>query len=474
MTSDKKGLVGTMRYPANRRARTGGRLIVMAAFALSTVAGTFTLLRSDAGASELASIDAQFVEHTASDTLSGIDLSELSHDVFGVLADDAADGTGVDVALIDTGVAPVEGLGELKVLHGPDLSSEAGSVELATVDTNGHGTHLAGIIAGDRAGAEGLAPGARIVSVKVAGRDGKVGLDQLLAAIDWVIDNRDSDGLNIRVLNFSYGVSGVPSHVGDPLSAALERAWDAGILVVVSAGNEGAGSSGLSAPGLNPYLLSVASVDSTVGIADAELEPTVWSSHGDGVRDPDLAAPGRSIASYRVVDSAADIDSPTARVGDDLFLGSGTSQSAAVVSGVAARLLERFPAMTPDQVKSTLTASAVPSTVADSKAVGHGVVDGAAALASPFFTSPDQSHLSARGPQTGAPAQGSWDGGSWDGGSWDGGSWDGGSWDGGSWDGGSWDGGSWDGGSWDGGSWDGGSWDGGSWDGGSWDGGSWD
>ena len=437
MTSVRKMRVG-MSHPLDRRAR-GGRIITVAAFAVLTFAGSFAILRNAAGASVAGSPDGDFVALTTSDTLSGLQLAELSQDVFEGLDDGAPDGTGIDVALIDTGVAPVEGLlGEDKVLHGPDLSGEGISEQFATVDTNGHGTHLAGIIAGDRVGAEGVAPGARIVSVKVAGRDGDVGLHQLIAAIDWVIEHRDSDGLNIRILNFSYGVSGVPTHVGDPLSAALQRAWNSGILVVTSAGNNGADSGQLTSPGLNPYLLAVSSVDSTTGVADDRLEPTEWSSRGDGIRNPDVAAPGRSIASYRVVGSMADVESPTARVGDDLFLGSGTSQSAAVVSGIAARLLERFPTLTPDQVKATLVASAVSSRVADSAAVGHGVVDGSAALASPFFTSGSQSHDSADPLGLIGGYESDWTGGSWGGGYWGGGSWGGGSWGGGSWGGGSW------------------------------------
>ena len=130
-------------------------------------------------------------------------------------------GQGVDVALIDSGVAPVNGLTyPNKVLHGPDLSPESQSPELDHLDTYGHGTHMAGIIAGRDDGLTtvarsnpdhfvGMAPGARVVSVKVADAAGSTDITQVLAAIDWVVQNRNRDGMNIRVLNLSFGTDSV-------------------------------------------------------------------------------------------------------------------------------------------------------------------------------------------------------------------------------------------------------------------------
>ena len=189
-----------------------------------------------------------------------VTLDELRDDVLDDVGLDA--GTGVDVALIDTGVAPVTGLDGDKVLHGPDLSFEGSAADVAYLDTHGHGTHMAGIIAGDRAGHEGIAPGARIVSVKVAGHDGLTTVPQVVAAIDWVVEHRTTDGLNIRVLNLSLGQQGVDSHIGDPLSAAVERAWDAGIFVVVAAGNDGETQAHLDSPAIDPYVMAVGAVDS--------------------------------------------------------------------------------------------------------------------------------------------------------------------------------------------------------------------
>ena len=127
-------------------------------------------------------------------------------------------GAGVDVAIIDTGVSPVEGLSDPgKIVHGPDLSFESQSESFRNLDTNGHGTFMAGIIAGRGSGAVsgsyagdstnflGVAPDARILSVKVGVADGGVDVSQVIAAIDWVVQHRNDNGMNIRVLNLSFG-----------------------------------------------------------------------------------------------------------------------------------------------------------------------------------------------------------------------------------------------------------------------------
>ena len=159
----------------------------------------------------------------------------------------------------------------------------------------------------------------------------------------------------------------------DPLSKAVENAWKHGIVVVVSAGNEGLGSFGLANPATNSHVLAVSS---------AQLRPQLgwvaplWAPSGDGRRNPDLQAPGVSIMSLRTPGSRVDIEYPSGRVADDerLFLGSGTSQSAAVVSGGAALLLQQRPELTPDQVKNLLTESAI-GTYQFEIVKGNGVID---------------------------------------------------------------------------------------------------
>ena len=463
--------MGERRWRARPHSRRPKALISSVLAALTACASFFvvqaTAVQASGDPSNQVAVDS--IAITDSDQRHVVDLTSLSRDVFGGVAVEH-DGSGIDVAIIDTGVADVDGLRGDKVLHGPDLSIE-GAGDLATVDTYGHGTHLASIIAGDRAGHEGVAPGARLVSLKVAGADGEVSIDSLIAAIEWVIHHKDSDGLDIRVLNFSFGVADLDTHVGDPVAAALERAWDAGIVVVAAAGNHGDSTGHLMAPAIDPYVIAVGAVDSRHTDDGVEQEPTAWTARGSDARTPDVAAPGRSIAGYRAPGSTIDAATPSARYGDDLFLGSGTSQSAAVVSGLVARMLDRFPALTPDQVKATLTYNADAPADADEAAVGSGVVNGADSISRPLATSAPQNHARATGDAAGA--SGTWQGGTWAGGTWAGGTWAGGTWAGGTWAGGTWAGGTWAGGTWAGGTWAGGTWAGGTWAGGTWAGGTW-
>jgi serine protease AprX len=142
-------------------------------------------------------------------------------------------GRGVDVAIIDSGVSPVDGLNTPgKVIYGPDLSLESQAPNLTNLDTFGHGTFMAGLIAGrdadltapyEQAPASayrGMAPDARIVSIKVATADGGTDVSQVIAAIDWVVQHRNDDGMNIRVLNLSYGTNSSQWYGVDPLAYA--------------------------------------------------------------------------------------------------------------------------------------------------------------------------------------------------------------------------------------------------------------
>ena len=423
-------------------------------------------------------------------------------------------GAGVDVALIDTGVAPVAELSTTSIAMGPDLSFEGGVESVAGLDTYGHGTHLAGIIAGRTPGADplnprdsdflGIAPDSRIVSVKVADNTGAVDVSQVIAAIDWVVQNRTAGGLNIRVLNLSYSSPSEQPSAIDPLSKAVENAWKHGIVVVVSAGNDGRRARGLRSPATNPYVIAVAAAERK----DNRWNIPSWSTSGDSDRSPDVVAPGVSILSLRDPGSRIDIENPKGRVASDprLFLGSGSSQSAAVVSGAVALLLEQRPGLTPDQVKQLLMSTATDA-MKPVKFQGSGAIDLVSAMNRPTSAASQSwppatglggleaargdDHVSIGGVPltgeftvTGAPwnpgvwvalseAANAWSGSSWSGSSWSGSSWSGSSWSGSSWSGSSWSGSSWSGSSWSGSSWSGSSWSGSSWSGSSWSGSSW-
>jgi serine protease AprX len=288
-------------------------------------------------------------------------------------------GQGVTVALLDSGIAQVPGLdAPSKVTYGPDLSIE-GNGSLAQQDSFGHGTHLAGIIAGrgasnpavDLPGAPasvqlGIAPDAGLLSVKLATTDGSTDVSQVIAALDWVTEHQTApDGSRVRVVNLSFGTDSAQQYQLDPLAAAAENAWRHGLVVVVSGGNEGSDAGRLTDPAIDPYVVAVGAADSgdrVDGWAHDHTRPASFSSVGTTGRHVDLIAPGTSLVSLRDPGSAVDTDNPQGRVSGDvsgrLFRGSGTSQAAAVVSGAAALLLQAYPTLTPDQVKAALITSA--------------------------------------------------------------------------------------------------------------------
>jgi serine protease AprX len=288
------------------------------------------------------------------------------------------DGEGVAVAVVDTGVSSAADLSENVAARVDFTPGNDG------IDRFGHGTHIAGIVAGDGASSRGkwrgVATDADLVSIKVAGPDGATDVSVVLAALQWVVANKDRFG--IRVLNLSFGTDSTRSYLTDPLDYAVERVWRSGILVVTAAGNRGPDAGSISKPGDDPVVLTVGAADvrGTVDRADDEVAP--FSSRGptaDGVAKPDLVAPGISIVSVRARDSAADLNRPLARVDWGYFKGSGTSQAAAIVSGIAALLFEAAPQLTPDEAKAALVATS--SGLDGQPGAGRGLVDAGAALA---------------------------------------------------------------------------------------------
>jgi serine protease AprX len=270
-------------------------------------------------------------------------------DVRRIIRADAANaagytGKGVGVALIDTGVVPVPGLTFGNVANGPDLSLESQVPSLWRRDTYGHGTHMAGIIAGhDAAGGTftGIAPDAKLTSIKVGSANGAVDVTQVMAAIDWVVAHRNDDPANpIKVINLSYGTDSAQDWKTSPLSHAVHNAATAGIKVVVAAGNTG---SNMLDPAYNPYAITVGATDPQGTTDPSDDVAAGFSSLGGTGLHPDFMAPGRSIVSLRDPGSYADVNYPSARVDDRFFKGSGTSQAAAVVSGAIAVLLQKYP-----------------------------------------------------------------------------------------------------------------------------------
>jgi serine protease AprX len=288
----------------------------------------------------------------------------------------AQGGAGIDVAIVDSGVSPVPGLtGHL--LDGPDFSSEARDPAFAHIDAFGHGTHMAGIVAGrdDSGLGTGVAPGSRVVNVKVADHEGATSLISLLAGIDWAVRNAHSGGRNIRVLNLAFGAPSDGSYQNDPLALAVEAAWKSGVVVVTSAGNGGPGTDSLDSPAYDPYVVAVGAEDTAGTLDPSDDGVAEFSSRGTAQRSPDVIAPGVGIISLRVPGGFLDEEFPGARVGERLFRGSGTSQSAAVVSGATALLLQRSPRLSPDELKAALRAAADPIAGTDPLLAGVGALD---------------------------------------------------------------------------------------------------
>jgi serine protease AprX len=268
-------------------------------------------------------------------------------------------GSGVGIALVDTGVADTPDLNGSRLVRSPDFSGEGDGI-----DHYGHGTFMAGLIAGDGTASAGspnrhlgVAPGATLVSVKVAQADGSSSLSRVIAGIGWAVTNRDA--YDIGVLNLSFGLDAPMTYLQNPLDAAAEAAWSSGITVVASAGNNG--DEGVTSPGDDPYVITVGSTDTRGTATTSDDTVPTWSGRdrGEGHAKPDVVAPGVSLVSLRAPGSTIDVQHPTARVGADYFRGTGTSMSTAVVSGAAAVLLSHHGNATPDDVKGALVDSAV-------------------------------------------------------------------------------------------------------------------
>jgi hypothetical protein len=430
------GIVGgfAARVPADALARLASSRVIRSA--TPDVSLTVRSADEDGAAAAAASMD---VVRSASGSQS--------------LQDRGIDGSGVGVALVDSGAMRLPGLDDGQLAIGPDFSRDADDPDLRGLDAFGHGTHLAGIIAGHDGAYSGVAPGAHVVSVKVADAGGSTNLLRLLAGLDWV--RRHHSQLDIRVVNLSLGV-GVANagYVREPLAYTVEQLWRSGLVVVAAAGNGGAASGQLDLPAADPYVVAVGGADTAGTQARDDDAVASFSSRGT-VRSPDVIAPATRISSLRVPGSTLDHAFPAARIGDRWFRGSGTSQAAAVVSGLVAQLLQQRPGLSPDQVKALLVSGAVPVDGADASAEGAGEADAAGSAAQP---TPSASAVAQSFPRavldlrrlnlTGtnrhsAIGDDRWAGSTWSGSTWSGSTWSGSTWSGSTWSGSTWSAASW-------------------------------
>lgn len=308
-----------------------------------------------------------------------------------VLADVAAqqygfDGTGIGVAVIDSGVADhadFRTAGVSRVIHSE--SFVVGST--SAVDTYGHGTHVAGIVAGNGSASgngsgyakqlPGMAPNANIINLRVLDANGAGTDSQVIAAIQRAIQLKSQ--YNIRVINLSLGRPVFESYTLDPLCQAVEQAWQAGIVVVVAAGNSGRdnsqhthGFATIGAPGNDPAVITVGATRTFQ--TDTRVDDAIasYSSKGptliDHVVKPDIVAPGNRTVSLLVKNSTLDVANPGLEVAPTgtcattcvtkYFRLSGTSMATPVVSGAVALMLQSDPTLTPDTVKARIMKTA--------------------------------------------------------------------------------------------------------------------
>src|SRR6266480_1524215 len=325
-------------------------------------------------------------------------------------------GQGIGVAVIDSGIASHPDLGNRVV-----VSQNFNPNVTGTDDGYGHGTGVAGIIAGDGTASFGqyigVAPGANLINLRVNDGTGAAPTSAIMNAVLWAVVNRKT--YNIRVLNLSLQASVQESYHTSPIDAAVEYAWLKGLVVVVAAGNSGPNSA-LYAPANDPYVI-------TVGVTE------------DGFTKPDVVAPGRRIITTLAPNSIFALNFPSSMVGTRYIQLTGTSVAAPVVSGAAALYIESNPTVRPGQLKGVLLAT---SNHLALTGTGAGYPDAAHAIANIGLLGNANHGLDpnnylkvlymAANNLTTMPVV-SWDTVSWDSVSWSNVSWDSVSWDAVSW-----------------------------------------
>jgi serine protease AprX len=290
-------------------------------------------------------------------------------------------GKGVTVAIVDSGVFKTKDL-DKRVRTNANFNDNYHD----SSDRYGHGTFVAGIVAGSgsQSGKKyiGVAPRADLINVRVSDDTGMSTEADVVNALQWALDNKAR--YNIRVVNLSLNASVPQSYHTSPLAAACEILWFNGIVVVVSAGNNGTAT--LYPPANDPFVITVGATDDRGTLSTTDDVVASFSAYGtteNGLAKPDLVAPGRNIISLLPENDRLNIstDHSANRIDKTYFRMSGTSMSAPIVSGVVALLLQDEPNLTPDQVKYRLTATANKSWPGyNATTAGAGYLDAFAAV----------------------------------------------------------------------------------------------
>ncbi|MGN6472951.1 MAG: S8 family serine peptidase, partial [Mycobacteriales bacterium] len=401
------------------------------------------------------------------------------------LAAQGVTGTGVGVAVLDTGIDALPDFSG-RLLGGIDLSGGTDPFQ----DSYGHGTFVAGLIAGDGTSSGGAyvgeAPGANLVSVKVAGASGTTDVATVIQGITWALANRTAYG--IKVLNMSLGeVPTGPTQL-NPLDQAVEAAWQQGLTVVTSAGNSGPAAGTITAPGDDPTVITVGALDdqNTVGTGDDSIPS--FSSEGPTAANawlkPDLVAAGRSVVSLRAPGSVIDQTYPSAEVGTSNFVGSGTSFSTAVTSGAAALVAQQNPSATPNEIKARLVATATPGPTGNATVEGHGDLDAYDAATCPPVTLSQSfgSVLMPSAPGVSIPLITTWAVSDWNplnfsanitSNAWNSNAWNSNAWNSNAWNSNAWNSNAWNSNAWNSNAWNSNAWNSNAWNSNAWNSNAW-
>ena len=312
-------------------------------------------------------------------------------------------GDNVTIGFLDTGLDQLQGtskgLGLSTDLYGRDKfwgTYDAINNELSNYsnEENGHGTHVASV-AGNAdydvyGNVYGVAPNAALVGIKAFDAEGKATYADVIRGIDWALQVKDE--INLRVLNMSFSGPARSYYWEDPLNLAVMKAWQAGIVVVASAGNSGPTPMTIGVPGNVPYIITVGAMTDNYTESDASDDKlATFSAAGptfEGFVKPEIVAPGGHLSGLMAFDTQIAQEHPEFHDGGRYFEMSGTSQAAAVVSGVVALMLSQEPTLTPDEVKCRLMDTAHAAFDTNGELAysvfqqGSGLVNAAGALAS--------------------------------------------------------------------------------------------
>jgi serine protease AprX len=340
--------------------------------------------------------------------------ADLAYKDFGL------DGSGVGVAVVDTGTAWHQDLVRIGTNKTNVTEIQIVGQDPGLADYYGHGTHVAGIIAGNGAASssgnsyrtfKGIAPNVNLYSIRALYPDGTGYTSDIISGINWAVQAKRQ--YNIRVMNLSLGHPIYESYTTDPLCLAVRAAYNAGITVVVAAGNDGGVGTGfgtITSPGNEPSAITVGAMDDARTVTTTDDVLAWYSSKGpsliDHVVKPDLAAPGTQIVSLRDPGSYLDTtyhqftltlgsySYPTNSTLDGVYYSlSGTSMAAPFVTGAAALMVQKDPSLNPATVKARLMASAVKDTQLVFQ-TGAGELDVDAALKATGYAASAMSPLS--------------------------------------------------------------------------------